>query len=147
MSLQPLVPEVVKRSDELISRLGLWCRPGWAPFHDGEVIEIKVLRDAPSLVVRIFTFHRSDEFDELGQFLRKNEVVVTLEFDQIDDLQLSGFNHQNVIGGIFFEQRERITIFIESIFGVECRFTCKTIKVINVAPGKPSADETVPARS
>jgi Immunity protein 50 len=76
-------PEITG-AQELVSRLGRW-----PSFHDAEIIQVQLVRDAPStLTVRLMGP------DDAG-------ALVTFIFENILDLTLTGedVNGQNVIAG------------------------------------------------
>jgi hypothetical protein len=86
-------PEIVG-AQELVSRLGRW-----PSFHDAEIIQVQLVRDAPSsLTVRLMGPHDAD-------------AVVTFIFEHILDLTLTGedVDRQNVIAELLVEKVNRAT--------------------------------------
>ncbi len=62
---------------------------------------------------------------------------VTLRFDEVEDLELSGFNYQNSIYGLVIGQSKRGTgdsdgfhVWIDPAFGLGATFRCSTIEVV-----------------
>jgi hypothetical protein len=61
--------------------------------------------------------------------------IVTLRFHDIEDLALSGFNHQNVMQEIVVTaEGDRWKIHAAGLFGAEFSLTCAKAEVASVAP-------------
>ncbi len=56
------------------------------------------------MVIRVWTFkvHR-DQTDSKGYYQATDHSIVTFRFDEPDELVIEGFNHQNVLAGIYFK--------------------------------------------
>jgi hypothetical protein len=68
----------------------------WPDFHDAEVLELHLLRTVSSRL----TIHAFDMTNEIGpdrRFVLDKHVVVTFTLHGVQDLDLNGFDHQNVI--------------------------------------------------
>ena len=55
-------------------------------FHDAEVLSILLDRDgeaSPSLTIQIHAWHMTNEVDQKGYFILKNQTVITFLFGQI----------------------------------------------------------------
>ena len=105
----------------------------WPTFHDAEVISLQLSRDGPSLVIEIYVFQTTRESDLRGYFRRANESRITFLFDDVEDLSLADFNHQNVLAGLrLCRGSDLIEVWIDPLFGLTGHFLCKRMKVISV---------------
>ncbi|AWM34362.1 Imm50 family immunity protein [Hymenobacter nivis] len=80
----------VANKESLIQYLG-----HWPSFHDAEIVSLKFTRGVPEYWPVICL-----EIDIIGVCL------VELEFQEVRDYQLDGFNHQNVIFDIRFNEED-----------------------------------------
>jgi hypothetical protein len=72
-------------------------------FHDAEILSLALNRAGPShLILRGWNMTAVIGSD--GYFTQEKRAVVTFTIDGITDLQLEGFNHQNVLDGLSFTQ-------------------------------------------
>lgn len=130
----------------------------WPTFHDAEILTMVLDRSGPTLLVRIL----------IGVPIRPPETwtfEVNLRFNDIDSLELSEFNHQNVISYLALssitEERpstlateERVKVEIDSVWGLRGSFTCSGGEVMSIEEtglrtgyprGLPNAPDSVPA--
>ena len=115
-------------------------------FHDAEVLSILLDRDgeaSPSLTIQIHAWHMTNEVDQKGYFILKNQTVITFLFGQILLESLSGFNHQNVLWDLEIDEidsEERANegccykVFMSSSYGCEVLFKCQSITVVSAVP-------------
>ncbi len=88
---------------------------GYVPsFHDAEIIGLHLNRTGPS-TLRIHTWDVTGKVDSKGFFVHEKDVVVTFTLEEIESLELEGFSHQNVIGGLELNRIEAET----SKFGMQ----------------------------
>ena len=71
----------------------------WPNFHDAEVISLHLNRSATSSLL-LHTWEMTKETDEHGYYVLAKHVVVEFVLEEILDLSLSGFSHQNVLFGL-----------------------------------------------
>ena len=65
--------------------------------------------------------------------VKDKETITTFEFDQIDDLKLAGFNHQNVIDSLVIESKnDGFSVVFEPCYGASLGFACHLAKVSGV---------------
>ena len=80
----------------------------WPSFHDSEVISIDFNRGNeggnPTVVVKVHAFEMTSEVNEKGYYKLINHCDIEFNFESVEDLALKGFNHQNVISGIYFSK-------------------------------------------
>ena len=113
---------------------------GWPTFHDAEILRIEIDRKGPRLALDLLALAQAGSL-----------ILVQFAFDEVDDFNLSGFNHQNVIWSLDLDQapEDRIRVIFEPIFGAACSFTCTRCEVLHVAPADPrtgSAGQVPPER-
>ena len=86
-------------------------------------------RSGPSIVLRVLTFRTSAE-KLIGKW------IVTVRFDDVDEVELDGFNHQNVFNCMLIDERvaDGLEIILEPIFGLGGKFVCQSAEVVEVAP-------------
>jgi hypothetical protein len=102
-------------------------------FHDGEVLSIELSRvqQEPSLTICILTprsFRPTEKAPSDPLY-----HVVRIKFHEIDDLEIRGFNYQNVVQELVETEAEgRLKFWVAGVFGVDCSFTCEKAKVLSV---------------
>jgi hypothetical protein len=117
----------------------------WPSFHDAEVIWINLDRRpsengfGPMLEAMIHTFEITSEVGADGCYVLRHHVLVHLRFHDVVELQLEGFNHQNVLYGLGISdltERQletiRFGVEFESSYGVDASFQCRAIEVVSV---------------
>jgi hypothetical protein len=118
-------------ADEVISWFGYM-----QSFHDAEIVEVSLKRNSTSVLV-VHCWHTSNELDEAGCFKRQKDALVSFMFTGVTDLNLDGFNQQNVIFGIELERTaDELRLEILPCFGMSGTITAKEISM-SVAPGEP----------
>jgi len=142
----PDVTALVAGSEKLTRIFG-----GWPSFHDAEVHEMHLERESkrqrpklhefPRMTAKIHLWTSTKEVDHRGYYVLTNHTLVTMRFEEVDDLKLEGFNHQNVIFGIQISRVERdeepsapFAVDFDSIFGVGATFTCRRVEIISAEP-------------
>jgi Immunity protein 50 len=131
----------------------------WPSFHDAEVVQVRLDRgdslDAEgerrkaSLEADIHVFEMTDEVTEQGFYALRNHTLATFAFHGIDEVQLDGFNHQNVLFGLRLEdisdrQLEVLkwNVGFDSSFGLAATFMCEEIEVLRAVPFEPPGHMT-----
>ena len=119
----------IKNSYKVIDFLG-----SWPVFHDAEITKVELDRELPDLIMTIYTFLLSKEIDEKGFLKKQKECLITFQFGSLKNLEISNFNHQNVISGLVFKPTadNEIEVLINSIYGLEGKFVCNDINVLLV---------------
>jgi hypothetical protein len=72
-------------------------------FHDAEVVSLCLNRRSSSKL-SVHAWNTTKEVDNRGYFVLDKHTVVTFTLEDILDLQLDGFSHQNVIFGLHLRQ-------------------------------------------
>lgn len=144
---------IVQGSEKLTNIFGYW-----PSFHDAEIIELNLWRGdvepdegryvLPVLSAKIRLWELTQETDAAGMLKLRHETVATLQFHDVDDIEITGFNHQNAVFGLTFGIQERgtytngkplppyITVHFQRSFGVEARFKCLRAEVVSALPDK-----------
>lgn len=112
----------------------------WPSFHDAELHELKLSRSKdrrnPSLELILNVFQSTPEIDMNGYYKTINDCLVTIRFENIEDLKLEGFNHQNVLWGLDIEEAEEknnlIQVTMETSYGCRGEFLCDEVIVVEV---------------
>ena len=120
-------------------------------FHDSEVHEIKLVRGEtrsynPTLSAVIHVFEMTSQVDEKNRYVLKNYVLVEFRFSKVSNLEIAGFNHQNVLQSLEITEASEIEgeetkfeVTFESIFGVGAEFYCEGISIESVTPYEKKA--------
>ena len=140
-----LLDNYVKNYQTVIDKFGYW-----PTFHDAEIK--RVLMGAfkkenegyvcPFIEIDVYCFEMTSEIDRKGFFKLKKHSLVTFRFEDVYDVELEGFNHQNATLSIEFtvlEKNERgfVPIFIEidPAYGLGGEFKAFKAEVVNVEDG------------
>lgn len=115
-------------------------------FHDAEVHQLNLVRGEtrsfnPTLFALIHVYQMTSEVDEKNRYILENHVLVEFRFSKVSDLEIAGFNHQNVLQFLEItetssaeEENTEFEILFEGIFGVSAKFRCETISIESVTP-------------
>ena len=111
---------------------------GYMPsFHDAEVLDLKLTRSGTSMI-RVHAFEVTDQINTQGSFICTKHVIVKFVLDGVTNLSLNGFNHQNVISGLFLRQTgEGYELRLEPCYVLEGTITADHVHV-EFEPGLPS---------
>ena len=136
-----------KRIDNAASLTDIFGR--WPSFHDAEIHSIRLDRGAaepPSLEADVHVFEMTSDVTPDGFYVLKNHMLVTLGFAGIDQLELDGFNQQNVLADLVLRDISsrqldvlRWEVEFDSSFGVGARFLCERISVLRALPFSPQS--------
>jgi len=118
---------------------------GYFPsFHDAEVLRIVLDRESngllPTLEALIHVFEMTSEVRD-RKYVLKNHTLVMFQFQEIDGIELNGFNHQNVLQGLSIKdisdrqlESLKFDVTFDGVFGVDASFKCRAITIVSVAP-------------
>ncbi len=131
------MPEILG-IEKVVEALG-----AWPSFHDAEILRLVLGRDpnrageAPTLQLQVRVRRYREQGVGTADFhlALTHDVVTELVFSDISDLEIAGFNGQNVIDAIDLHQAkvgDNIAVQIESIFGVGASLQCKSVTVSEV---------------
>ena len=109
-----------------------WCS-GWPSFHDAEIVRLDLNRSGVStLIVEV----RGGPKPNFGP--RANPIygsppsnaVVTFLFEDIEDLELAGFSHQNVVFDLWIEKQGTLyRISLAPCFGLAGWIDCGKLEI------------------
>lgn len=130
----------------------------WPSFHDAEVLWLRLDRRAhgdgchgPTLEALVHAFEMTSEVGADGYYVLRHHVLVHLRFIDVVELQMDGFNFQNVLSGLALtdlrdRQMERVrrAAHFQSTFGVDMSFQCYDIEVASVVPCSKAGEPLVP---
>lgn len=101
----------------------------WPSFHDAEVIWLHLNRRTTSSLV-VHTWEMTKEVDEQGYYVQAKHVVVEFLMNNIVDLNLNGFSHQNVIFGLMIERLDdNYRLTLEGCYGIAGTIDAKDISI------------------
>lgn len=109
----------------------------WPSFHDSEVLSLSLDANGhePSLDLHVYVYERIPDANTKGRLKSANEYRLALRFTAITNLELDGFNHQNVLSDLYFDRRdESLHVLGETIYGLQIEFDCTEIMVASVEP-------------
>jgi len=114
----------------------------WPSFHDAEIHSILLTRSGdtkpPHMDVVIHHWQLTGELDLKGYYVLKHHTLTTLRFFEIIELQLAGFNQQNVLWQLEIseptESDSNFSVFMPSSYGCDAAFKCKRIKILSATP-------------
>ena len=134
-------------ADRLTSRFG-----GWPSFHDAEVARLVLDRrgaNGPSAEMVVHTWLMTDKVDERGYYALERHTLVRFVFERITSIELSEFNHQNVLFGLevaeeMVEGERAFRVTLDSSYGLSGSLVCGQIVVADVSPcnelGEPAGE-------
>ncbi len=126
----------------------------WPSFHDGEVLRMVLDRSGadqglmtPTLELSLRGWVTGPEVNEDGFYRQHNDSVVCILFEGVEDLELEGFNHQNVISSLNLNHTEadaqgqgqeqvRLHVELEHCYLFSCELTAARATVLDIRPFK-----------
>ena len=131
-------PKGIENAELLESIFGCW-----PSFHDAEIDSIVITREGdsgPQMDISIHHWQMTSEVDSKGYYVLKHHTLTTLRFSKIGDLQLAGFNGQNVLWDIEIspngvpESESAFSVSMPTSYGCEASFKCGRIRVMSAIP-------------
>jgi hypothetical protein len=111
---------------------------GHSSFHDAEILDLHLDR-AGNSYIRLHWWVMRSELDARGYYILDKHAIVTLHLHEVSDLELRGFNFQNVIFGLQIHPVEGgLKLVLNDCYGLSGSITAKEV-IAEVAPGKPAA--------
>jgi hypothetical protein len=108
----------------------------WPSFHDAEILSISLNRTG-TWCVRVQTWEVTSDVDAKGYDVAPKHVIVSLLLEDISDLKLGGFSHQNVIFSLTVTRlQDGLQLCLGPGYGLASNLTARSIRV-EFAPGKP----------
>ena len=113
----------------------------WPSFHDAEIHDIVITRDCDSgaqMDIKVHHWELTSEVDTTGHYVLRHHTLSTFRFIGVRDLELVGFNHQNVLLDIEISEVAApdfgFSVSFPSSFGCEASFKCRQIRVLSAKP-------------
>lgn len=134
----------INGSEKLIDAWG-----DWPSFHDAEIIQCSFERAFPvefgcnitRLLIHLRQYISIGENTADYQIIQTKSVLAKFVFSSVSDLELSDFNHQNVINSftvspIFKDNKIGLLVDIEPAWGLGGFFRCTeaTLESVEVLP-------------
>lgn len=123
-------------------------------FHDAEVVQIVLDRGdwkniPPTLLAKIHALKLVSKDQGNGNYLWSHHLV-ELRFSDVEDLNLGGWNLQNVLADLYVKEisvppssEMKFTVMFESCFGLWAEFKCSEITVESVGSAQLRKKEPV----
>ncbi|MBX3561750.1 MAG: hypothetical protein KF780_08035 [Sphingomonas sp.] len=104
---------------------------GYSPnFHDAEVVSIELQRDPEASYVRVHAWRTNSDTTEQGHYRQDRHALVTYSLKRITSLRLSGWNHQNVLSGLWVDRSEEgYVLHLPESYGVDGEVVAAEISV------------------
>ncbi|HEX8329169.1 MAG TPA: Imm50 family immunity protein [Hymenobacter sp.] len=132
---------VIENEELVISQLGKW-----PAFHDAEIVSVLFERAEPGywpvITLQVFTV---SGFDKATSSPSKH-CLIELQFIGVQDHELTGFNHQNVVFSLGFTRKDKLIICdVEPSYGVSGyieaeRVIVKSVTLLDGDLQRPSHD-------
>lgn len=116
-------------NDELWADVTKWF--GYHPnFHDAEVESIDLRRGAVSSVVCVHAWRTKESLDESGHFERDLHAIVSFTITGITRLELTDWNHQNVLAGLsVLSTHEGYSLVLNGTYGVDGVIVAQEVRI------------------
>lgn len=134
--------EVINR-EALVRRFG-----GWPSFHDAEIYDVRLdsgqkLDGIPRLQLDVHVFAIEGRPSD-GRVGFVGHTLVTIEFVDIEAVELDGFGPQNVLDDLVMEDADtaagrQVQVTLPSNNGLGGSFRCRTVIVLEAVPFEPGA--------
>ena len=109
----------------------------WPSFHDAEIIGLHLNREGSSSL-RVHTWEMTKELDAKGYYVLAKHVIVEFLLEEITDLSLNGFGHQNVIFGLGVQKTgSGFRLILDECYGLSGSIEAEKMS-LRLIPGEPS---------
>ncbi len=109
-----------------------WCG-GWPSFHDAEIVRLELDRAGSSrLVIRVLGGPKPTigPRSDCRYCSPPTDLLVTFVLEEIEDLELEGFSHQNVIFGLELKQNNGLfELEMDPCFGLSGRLAARKVAI------------------
>lgn len=116
-------------------------------FHDAEVVVLTLSSGnyaAPvTLEASIHAFEMTSEVVG-NSYVRKHHTLVTFQFDDVLDIKIEDFAHQNVLQDLCFEDIRhknlgniKFDVEFQGVVGLDAKFRCRAIRILSAEPFTP----------
>lgn len=114
----------------------------WPSFHDSEILTMRMDRasgddsQGPVLWLKVHLFHMTAEVDPMGHYKTIHHAIVDLKMVDVENCELIGFNHQNVLNGLTIEEaaadskgRNKLLVELDPAYGLGGELNCASIEI------------------
>jgi hypothetical protein len=126
----------------------------WPSFHDGEVHRFvldrteKVGRSyVPTIELHLRGWILTGKVKEDGYLETEGDAVVRFKFEEVYDVEVDGFNHQNVLGSLVLSligsaenSEQDLLVQLVHCFGLSGEFKAKRARVLGIEAWTESVD-------
>lgn len=126
----------------------------WPGFEDAEILNLSLASQGeaggdPSVTMRLSAFEWGHDA-ETGHTVINHRCIVTLRFEDVDELHLAGLTSRNPIYQLKLGEEDhmwprRLTVHFPAAGGLSGSFCCAGAEVISVRAGGPAEDESMDA--
>ena len=137
--------EFIAEHEKLIAHFGLW-----PSFHDAEVHSLNLHRPAqtatgrniPTLELQLRGWVLKQEISDAGFYKLHGDAIVHFQFEGVFDLQIEGFNNQNVLSSMNLELvddpgiagNSALKVELEHCYEFEASFKARAARIISITP-------------
>jgi hypothetical protein len=116
-------------------------------FYDAEIVSLALDRKGPSCQVLVHHWGYTGATDPNGYFVTDRHVMVRFALDDVTDLELNGFNQQNVVMEIVLSRTTANGYRLELVpsLGIDAWIEAREV-TISLIPGIPEASGHGPRR-
>jgi len=109
----------------------------WPIFHDSEVISLHLNRASLSTLV-IHTWETTKQIDDRNFYVLAKRAVVEFVLNEVSELNLNGFSHQNVLSSLAIEKTDAgFRLDLAPCYGLAGAIEAKTVR-IRLTAGRPT---------
>ena len=137
--------EFIQGFELVVAHLGLW-----PSFHDAEVLKLVIDRTrvatskelSPVLELHLRGWVMTSEVTDQGFYKRNGEAVFHFRFEGVGNVQIEGFNNQNVLSALNLElvshphdaSRLVLQVELEHCYEFQASFTAQKAQVLSITP-------------
>lgn len=137
--------EYIEGFELVVAHLGLW-----PSFHDAEVLKLAIDRThvatakelSPVLDLHLRGWVMTSEVTEQGFYKLHGEAVFHFRFEGVTNVQIEGFNNQNVLSALNLElashphdaSRQVLQVELEHCYEFQASFSAQKARVLSITP-------------
>jgi len=116
-----------------------WFDGSMPSFHDAEILELALERDKSRCRLKVHAFRMTPDANEKGFYITVRHVVITFQFENVVELELTDFNHQNAVDGLTLARQPNgnFLLTMDPCYGLFGKIEAGNLE-ISFEPGIPS---------
>lgn len=119
---------IIKHASRLLDQFN-----EWPSFHDAEIVKLELRRETLEMDLHVYVFKVMERLDAQGCYKRGKQCLIIFRLTGIKELNLHGFNRQNVVAGIHFTgDKDEVEIILEPNYGLSGTITCAGVEILSV---------------